>query len=178
MRKRSTGSNSTPPKAKVGAKPRPVRKPAVTGISGEKSSRKTGKTRVSATEVTSSPSFLKATSKAESYAKDPKRLKKLFQEASKKAEGVPHGAFSETWAYLMSMLRLIRAYYSSDYRNINWQSFLIIVAAVIYFVTPFDLIPDWIPLAGYIDDVFVVGLALKSVRGDLDAFMAWETSKG
>jgi len=30
---------------------------------------------------------------------------------------------------------------------------------------------------GHIDDAFVVGLALKSVRGDLDTFMAWETSR-
>ena len=64
-----------------------------------------------------------------------------------------------------------------EYRDISSPKLLIIVAAIIYFVSPFDVIPDWIPVLGHIDDAFVVGLALKSVRVDLDTFMAWETSK-
>jgi hypothetical protein len=34
-----------------------------------------------------------------------------------------------------------------------------------------------VPILGNIDDAFVVRLAMKSVSADLDAFMAWETSK-
>ena len=76
----------------------------------------------------------------------------------------------------MAMLRLIRAYYTGAYREIPWQSLVLIIIAVIYFVSPIDLIPDWIPVIGLIDDAFVVGLVLKSVKDDLDAFMEWETS--
>jgi uncharacterized membrane protein YkvA (DUF1232 family) len=76
----------------------------------------------------------------------------------------------------MAMIRLIRAYYRAEYRDVPWHHFVIIVAAIIYFITSLDVIPDFIPLAGYIDDSFVVGMALRSVRADLDAFMAWETS--
>jgi len=54
---------------------------------------------------------------------------------------------------------------------------LVIVAAMIYFVSPFDVIPDSVPILGHIDDAMVVRLALESVRGDLDTFMAWETSR-
>jgi uncharacterized membrane protein YkvA (DUF1232 family) len=46
--------------------------------------------------------------------------------------------------------------------------------AVIYFVSPIDFIPDFIPVAGFIDDALVVSLALNQVKADLDAFMAWE----
>jgi uncharacterized membrane protein YkvA (DUF1232 family) len=81
------------------------------------------------------------------------------------------------WAYLMAMIRLIRAYYRGDYRQISWQNLLIVVAAIIYFVMPLDVIPDWIPIAGYIDDAVVIGFALRSVRSDLNDFMAWETTK-
>jgi uncharacterized membrane protein YkvA (DUF1232 family) len=134
-------------------------------------------TPLDAEGVAKSPSFRKAASKAESYAKDPKRLRKLFEEASKKAREVPTGPFAEKWAYFMAMIRLIRAYYRREYRDIPWQHFLLIIAAIIYFVMPFDAIPDWIPFAGMIDDAFVISFALRSVRADLDAFMAWETSK-
>jgi uncharacterized membrane protein YkvA (DUF1232 family) len=57
------------------------------------------------------------------------------------------------------------------------ERLLIVIAAIIYFVSPFDVIPDWIPVLGHIDDAFVVALALKSVRTDLDTFMAWETAR-
>jgi uncharacterized membrane protein YkvA (DUF1232 family) len=77
----------------------------------------------------------------------------------------------------MAMIRLIHAYHQREYRDISSQNLRIIVAAIIYFVSPFDVIPDWVPVFGHIDDAFVVRLALKSVRGDLDTFMAWETSK-
>ena len=53
----------------------------------------------------------------------------------------------------------------------------ILLAALAYFIMPFDVIPDWIPVLGHIDDAFVVSLALKSVRADLDTFMAWETAR-
>ena len=134
-------------------------------------------TDLDAEQVAKSASFRKAASKAESYAKDPTRLRKLFEDASKKARETPTGPFGEMWAYVMAMIRLIRAYYRGDYRDTPWEHLLIIIAAVIYFVTPIDIIPDWIPLAGLIDDAFVIGLALRTVRDDLDAFMAWETSK-
>jgi uncharacterized membrane protein YkvA (DUF1232 family) len=75
----------------------------------------------------------------------------------------------------MAMLRLIRAYYQGEYRQISWQSLILILIAVIYLVSPVDVIPDWVPTAGFLDDAFVVALTVKSVKDELDAFMEWET---
>jgi uncharacterized membrane protein YkvA (DUF1232 family) len=127
--------------------------------------------------VIQSAFFRKAVSEAAECAKSPGRLKHLFKEASRKAREVPKGAFYERWAYLMAMIRLIRAYYQGEYRDISWQHFIIIVAAVIYFLTPADVISDWIPVEGFVDDALVVSVALGAVRDDLDAFMGWETSQ-
>ena len=128
-------------------------------------------------EITQSAAFLRATAEAESYAKDPKRLRKLVLEATEKINHIPRGPFAETWPYLMAMIRLIRAYQPGEYRDISSQNLHIIVAAIIYFVCPFDVIPDSVPIFGHIDDALVVRLAVKSVGLDLDTFMAWETSK-
>ena len=72
------------------------------------------------------------------------------------------------------MIRLIRAYANGSYREIPVASLLMVLVAVIYFVSPIDLIPDFIPVAGYIDDALVVSLAINQVKIDLDAFMQWE----
>jgi uncharacterized membrane protein YkvA (DUF1232 family) len=105
------------------------------------------------------------------------RLRKLFEDSIEKINHIPRGPFAETWPYLMAMIRLIRAYHQREYRDISSQNLLIIIAALIYFVSPDDVIPDSVPVFGHIDDALVVRLALKSASADLDAFMAWETSK-
>ena len=159
-----TAAPKTPPKTAT----------AKTPSTGQPKEKK--KPTITESAIRNSAAFREATSKAESYAKDPERLRKLFEDATKKSRSIPRGPFAETWAYLMAMFRLLRAYYTGAYREIPWQSLVLIIIAVIYFVSPIDLIPDWIPIIGLMDDAFVVGLVLKSVKDDLDAFMEWETS--
>ena len=124
-----------------------------------------------------SAAYRQATSNARACARDPERLRKLLEDIAKKTKQVPREPFKETWAYLMAMIRILRAYYRREYRDVPQQSLVTVIGAVIYFVSPADFIPDWIPVAGYLDDAFVVGLALKSVKDDLDAFMQWEAQQ-
>jgi uncharacterized membrane protein YkvA (DUF1232 family) len=158
-RAKSPKSKSQPEKTPKVKKPRTIKPP---------------KAKVSGSKVRNSSSFAKAESKAKEYAKDPKKLHKLFEDAAEKTKETPKGPFGETWAYLQAMIRLIRAYANGTYREIPGASLLMILVAVIYFVSPIDFIPDFIPVAGFIDDALVIALALKQVKADLDAFMAWE----
>ena len=74
------------------------------------------------------------------------------------------------------MLRLVRAYFRGEYRNISPDTLLSIVAAMNYFVDPFDLIPDEIPFLGFVDDATVIAFAITRTRKNLDDFMTWETT--
>lgn len=130
-----------------------------------------------ADEITGSSAFRRAAIDAESYARDPNRLRQLVADAVGKINVIPRGPFAETWPYLMAMIRLLRDYHRAEYRDISETNLLTIIAALLYFVSPFDVIPDWVPVLGHIDDAFVIALALKSVRSDLDTFMAWETAR-
>jgi uncharacterized membrane protein YkvA (DUF1232 family) len=121
-----------------------------------------------------SPAFAQALTNARSYAKDPDRLRQLFKEAVKKAPTIPREPFKELWAYFQAMLRLIRAYYRREYRNVSLQNLVMIVGAIIYILNPFDLIPDWIAGLGFADDVVVLAFAVRQTRQTLDDFMTWE----
>jgi uncharacterized membrane protein YkvA (DUF1232 family) len=37
--------------------------------------------------------------------------------------------------------------------------------------------PDWIPLAGFIDDAAVLVFVLKQINADLQRFLAWENEQ-
>jgi uncharacterized membrane protein YkvA (DUF1232 family) len=128
-------------------------------------------------EITQSAAFRRAAIDAETYARDPMRLRRLVADAVGKIGVIPRGPFAETWPYLMAMIRLLRDYHRAEYRDISEQNLQVVIAAILYFVSPFDVIPDWVPVLGHIDDAFVIALALKSVRLDLDTFMAWETAR-
>jgi uncharacterized membrane protein YkvA (DUF1232 family) len=45
----------------------------------------------------------------------------------------------------------------------------IALAALLYLISPFDAVPDWIPLAGLIDDLGVATFALNYLVAQLDA---------
>jgi uncharacterized membrane protein YkvA (DUF1232 family) len=150
---------------------KPAKKKAATKPGGKEKKRRAGD------EVTESAAFRRAAAEAEAYAGDPQRLRKLLEDAIGKLNIIPRGPFGESWPYLLAMLRLARDYQRAEYRDIAAPKVITIIAAIIYFVSPFDVIPDYVPVLGHIDDAFVVNLALKSVRVELDTFMAWETSR-
>jgi uncharacterized membrane protein YkvA (DUF1232 family) len=71
---------------------------------------------------------------------------------------------------------LLRAYIQKDYQDIPWKSIILVIAGIIYFVSPFDLIPDFLP-GGFIDDSAILAFVIKQIKVDLDNFMAWEVGQ-
>lgn len=120
-----------------------------------------------------SRSYRKSTSKAATYLKDRSKLSGLIDKASIKANG-KKGRLRDVWVSLLSFLRLIRAYANGSYRQVSTQSMLLIIAAVIYFVSPIDLIPDFILGLGLIDDATLLAWTIRACASDVAAFLAWE----
>jgi len=118
-------------------------------------------------------------SRAEEYARDPNKAKKLLDDAVKKAKSYERsrGPLAEVWGYLTALFRLLRAYIRRDYRDISWGSIVLVIVAIIYFVSPFDLIPDTLPVIGHIDDAAVIAIVIAQIKSDLDNFLAWEVER-
>ena len=123
-----------------------------------------------------SEAFARALGDARAHVNDPERLRELFEEAARKAAAVPKEPFEDSWPYVQAMLRLIRAYFRGEYRNVPQEGLLWFVTAMNYFVDPFDLIPDEVPFLGFVDDATVMSFAVARTRGTLDDFMTWEIS--
>jgi uncharacterized membrane protein YkvA (DUF1232 family) len=68
------------------------------------------------------------------------------------------------------VLELIDDFAEGAYRDVPWHSMAVAAGAILYSVSPADIVPDVLPLVGSLDDLFVVGLALKLVEKDLRAY--------
>ncbi|MEE4195677.1 MAG: YkvA family protein [Anaerolineae bacterium] len=132
-------------------------------------------------EAVNSQAFQQAKNKAEEYARDPEKAQNLVDKAIKKAKGRNKGqldqALDEFWGYLTALIRLARAYYTKQYTDVPWKSIALVIAAIIYFVSPIDLIPDFIPILGLSDDAIVIAFVVKQIQSDLDNFLAWEITQ-
>lgn len=123
-----------------------------------------------------SKAYKKAKNRAEQYANDPGKLNDLIDKASRKANG-KKGPLDAVWTKLMACFRLIKAYAKGTYREISWTSLVMLVASIIYFVMPIDLIPDFIIGFGLLDDAALLGWTVKTFSSDIDAFVEWEADK-
>ena len=65
-----------------------------------------------------------------------------------------------------------------QYKDLPWKSLVMAAGALLYFVAPIDLIPDMILGLGFFDDAAVIAWTLKSIGGDVDAFLEWEAAGG
>lgn len=120
-----------------------------------------------------SRAYGKAKTKAEEYMSSPEKLQKLLDDAANKVQKKT-GPLAEVWEALTAALRLIKAYANGTYRDIPWPTITMIVASIIYFVMPLDLVPDFLVGLGLVDDAALLGWTFKSFASDIDAFREWE----
>lgn len=78
---------------------------------------------------------------------------------------------------LLLLQNLCMAWWRGEYRAISKSAVMAAVAALLYFVTPLDALPDWLPLAGFIDDLALLAWVLRSWREELAAFRAWREAQ-
>jgi len=81
------------------------------------------------------------------------------------------------WADLPSLVRLLRAWKKGSYPGLSVRTLASLAAALLYLLSPVDLVPDFIPGIGLLDDVVVLALLLQSLAQDLAAFRAWEQTR-
>ena len=130
-------------------------------------------------DVAGSALFKKFLQTAEGYIRQPTRLKKLLTNAYAKAsEKNELGTLAhEAWETLQTMFRLIRASMAGEYTGVPGTTIAAAVAVLIYFLSPIDLIPDFIPVLGLLDDVALVAWFSTTLKGEIDKFQEWELTQ-
>jgi len=117
--------------------------------------------------------------RAAGIANDPELIRELVREVRSKINSVEDGKnlAADIVEKLRMMIRMLRAYIRGEYRDIPWKSLILIIGALLYFLVPIDIIPDFIPATGFVDDVAVILLVFKTISDDITAYRQFESEK-
>ncbi len=72
------------------------------------------------------------------------------------------------------LIQLIRDFWTGRYRNISPLSGIVFILAVAYLLLPIDLIGDFIPGLGQLDDAAFLLACLFFLEKDLYRYQAWK----
>jgi uncharacterized membrane protein YkvA (DUF1232 family) len=68
---------------------------------------------------------------------------------------------------------MLKDYKKKNYKNIPWKTIALVTAAILYFLNPIDLIPDFMGFLGFTDDAIVLGFVFNSIREELIKYCNW-----
>ena len=112
---------------------------------------------------------------AQQLISEPSKVDDLLLQLEQKLGEVP--AIGETLSDLPAMIAMVKGYITKEYTQVSPKVIATIVAAFLYMIKKKDLIPDNIPVVGLVDDLAVLGLALKLSEPELNAFKEFRDGK-
>ncbi len=101
----------------------------------------------------------------------------LGKESTAERLSAKAGFLSQYWENIKTSFALIRDWFSGTYDKIPGRMVVSLAGALIYFISPLDLVPDWIPLAGYLDDAAILAAVFKLSEADLKNYRAWRRKR-
>ncbi len=113
---------------------------------------------------------------AETILEDEDKIERFLQRLEKKLRTVP--VAGERLADVPIMASLLRNYVRKEYTDIPIGTIIAIITALVYFVSPIDIVPDSIPALGYIDDAAVIAVCWKFVESDVAEYIKWRDDNG
>lgn len=78
---------------------------------------------------------------------------------------------------LMLLMSLVKDYYQGNYRDIPYKTVSAAVVGLLYVLNPIDIIPDFIPFIGQVDDALVLGFCLRLMEKDLNKYKTWKNEQ-
>jgi uncharacterized membrane protein YkvA (DUF1232 family) len=76
---------------------------------------------------------------------------------------------------LMTLVNLVRDWSSGTYPHVSKKTILLIIASLLYFLSPLDAIPDFLGAIGFTDDATVILFVLNTLRNEINRYREWKS---
>lgn len=129
-------------------------------------------TKTKITEEEAKKEYEKGFKEAEKLLANPDKLESFLQKLEKKLKVLP--VVGTTFAIVPAMISLVRSYVKKEYTEVPLGTIVGIISALIYILSPIDLVPDVVPGAGYLDDAAILIACLKAgAEDDIKDYQKW-----
>jgi uncharacterized membrane protein YkvA (DUF1232 family) len=115
--------------------------------------------------------------KAHQIAGEDGKLQKLLKNVGERLHAVSHHPKVQTALEpILIFKRMIQAHRSDKFK-VSSKTLGLIVLGLVYFITPIDIIPDFLPILGFTDDLSVILAIFNSVKHEVQDFLNWEKNQ-
>lgn len=115
--------------------------------------------------------------KAERILKNKERTQKVLSKAKWLCDMLCNLPFiGKLFDGVGTLCELIMDYSRGLYNRIPLATVISLLAAIIYFVSPVDLLPDELPFVGVLDDAAIIYMVTMAAKNDIEAYKRWKSS--
>ncbi len=75
------------------------------------------------------------------------------------------------------MMGMVKDMKRGAYTSVPWFVIATIVMVLLYMLNPLDLVPDFIPGVGYLDDLAILSLGMGWIETDVHKYLDWKLSQ-
>ena len=108
----------------------------------------------------------------------PEDIEEVLKKKEEIEEKVRKGPLKKFLEEVKLFFELLADFLSGRYREVPWHTVAAVAAALLYVLNPFDIIPDFIPVVGQVDDALVITFCLMLIEEDLNRYRAWKERQG
>lgn len=114
--------------------------------------------------------------KAEKYYNNPESADTLLNDAEDKALKKEKGPIKGIWDKLKLVIALARDWSKGNYREISKGNMIMILAGIIYFVSPLDIVPDFLAGIGFLDDAAILSFVVSRLDKEIEKYRNWKNN--
>ena len=115
---------------------------------------------------------LKNKTHAEEILSDPQKAEDLVRKINSKLANIPY--VGEYFTDVPTLCLLVSDHVKGNYKQVPFAAIVCIVVALVYFLTPVDMVPDALPGIGHLDDAAVLLFAVKAAHNDIADYKKWK----
>lgn len=105
-------------------------------------------------------------------------IRKAVEQSDNIIKKVEGGFLKKELAKIKLLTMLVKDAWNGVYNELPWHTMVAIVIVLLYILNPIDLAPDFIPVAGQIDDLAVLYFAWRMIGEDVKDYAKWKIERG